>query len=163
MPGGARKHIDDLRGVGRLVVDATKGVTDLVEAMHGAIGGAPARLFSAPVYGSIRGVTAVVGGTLHPAPAQLGDVLGEPARGPERAVVLAALNGVLGDYLAETKNPLAIEMRLHRMDTAPPTPRIVVFVHGSSMNHQAWEMTRDLGSTPVHLDYNSGLHVSTNG
>ena len=158
-----RKHVDDLRGVGKLVVEATKGVTDLVQAVHGAIGGAPARLFSAPVYGGIRGVTALVDSTLDLALGQLGGVLGEGTPGPERAAVLAALNGLLGDYLAETKNPLAIEMRLHRSETAAPTPKILVLVHGSSMNHQAWEAARDLGYTPVHLDYNSGLHVSTNG
>ena len=33
-------HVDDLRGVGKLAIDATTGVTDLVQAMHGAIGGA---------------------------------------------------------------------------------------------------------------------------
>ena len=158
-----RKHVDDLRGVGKLVVEATKGITDLVQAMHGAIGGAPAQLFSAPVYGSIRGVTALVGDTLDLALGQFGRVLGEGTPVRERATVLAALNGVLGDYLVETKNPLAIEMRLHRTGTAAPTPKILVFVHGSSTNRQVWNAARDLGYTPVHLDYNSGLHVSTNG
>jgi len=160
---GERRHADDIRGVSRLVVEATKGVTDLVEAVHGAIGGAPAQLFSAPVYGSIRGVTALVGHALDLALEQLGRALGQGTPGSEREAVRAAVNGVLGDYLAETKNPLAIEMCLHCTETAPPTPKILVFVHGSSMNRQAWQAARDLAYTPVHLDYNSGLHVSTNG
>jgi hypothetical protein len=32
----------------------------------------------------------------------------------EREAVLAALNGLMGDYLAATGNPLAIPMRLRR-------------------------------------------------
>jgi pimeloyl-ACP methyl ester carboxylesterase len=156
-------HVDDLRGFGKLAIEATKAVTELVQAMHGAIGGAPAQLLSAPVYASIRGITALVGGTLDGVLAQLVPLLGEGTPTPERDAVLAALNGVLGDYLAATKNPLAIEMRLRRPEGSPPKPRIVVFVHGSSMSRHAWQPARDFGHTPVHLDYNSGLHVSTNG
>jgi pimeloyl-ACP methyl ester carboxylesterase len=158
----ARKHVDDLRGATRLAVEATRAVTDLVQAMHSAIGGAPAKLLTAPVYAGIRGITSVVGGTLDFALAQLAPLLGEGTPGRDREAVRAALNGVLGDYLFETKNPLAIEMRLHRVD-APPTPKLFVFVHGSSMNHAAWVAARDLGGTPLLLEYNSGLHVSTNG
>jgi len=32
MPG--RNHVEDLRGASRLAVEATRGVTDLVEAVH---------------------------------------------------------------------------------------------------------------------------------
>lgn len=156
-------HVDDLRGFGKLAVDATKGVTDLVQAMHDAVGGAPARLFSTPVYASIRGITSLVGCSLDGALAQLAPLLGEGTPTPEREAVLAVLNGVLGDYLAETRNPLAIEMRLRCAEGPPPKSRIVVFVHGSSMSRHAWQAARDLGYTPVQLDYNSGLHVSTNG
>jgi pimeloyl-ACP methyl ester carboxylesterase len=90
-------------------------------------------------------------------------VLGETTPGPEREAILAALNGLLGDYLAKTHNPLAIAMSLHRDEGAEPKPKIVVLVHGSSMNRHAWQAARDLGYTPVRLEYNSGLHVSTNG
>jgi len=161
----SRRHVDDLRGLTKLAVEATTGVADVVQAMHTAIGGAPARLFSAPVYASIRGITSVVGSTVDFALARLAPLLGdaaEAAPGVERETALAVLNGVLGDYLAETKNPLAIELCLHRMDDAPARPKILVFVHGSSMNRHAWQAARDLSYTPVHLDYNSGLHVSTN-
>ena len=98
---------------------------------------------------------------------------------------MAALNGVLGDHLAATDNPLAIHMQfrrngealdLHReaLRAAIPqaTGKIVVLVHGSSMNDRQWTrnghdhgaaLARDLGYTPLYLHYNSGLHVSTNG
>jgi pimeloyl-ACP methyl ester carboxylesterase len=164
MSDETRKHVDDLRGLGKLAIEATKGVTDLVQAMHGAVGGAPARVLSAPVYATIRGITSIVGSTLDLALSQITPLVGAGAVGPEREAVLAALNGVLGDYLAETGNPLAIAMRLHRTETeTAPKPKVLVLVHGSSMNRNAWQVARDLGYTPVHLDYNSGLHVSTNG
>jgi hypothetical protein len=99
--------------------------------------------------------------------------------------VVAALNGVLGDHLAATGNPLAIVMRLRRegkpleltrdgLVRAVPRPggKIVVLVHGLCMNDRQWTrrvhnhgtaLARDLGYTPVYLHYNTGLHVSTNG
>jgi len=163
MSDPARKHVDDLRGLGKLAVEATKGVADVVEAVHVAIGGAPARLFAAPVYASIRGITSLVGGTLDAALVRLGEQLGEGPPGPERAAWLAALNGVLGDYLVATGNPLAIEMGLHRLETEPVRSKALVLIHGSSMSHAAWRAARDVGSTPVHVHYNSGQHVSTNG
>ncbi len=60
-----RNHVDDLRGARRLAVDATRGVTDLVEAMHRDVGSGPnvlgrplegpTRLFTGLVYASIAG------------------------------------------------------------------------------------------------------------
>src|SRR4051794_13676763 len=112
-----RRHVDDLRGAGRLAIEATTGVTALVEAMHRTIAGGPAvlgkplerpaRAITGVVYGSIRGVTQLVGVTIDAALAQLAPLLGESTPGKEREAVLAALNGVLGDYLHETGNPLA--------------------------------------------------------
>jgi hypothetical protein len=191
----SRTLVDELRGATKLAVEATRGVTDLVEAMHHTIAGGPvaigrplegvARVLTAPVYGSIRGVTALVGASLDLALAQLAPLLGEGAPGPEREAVLAAVNGVLGDYLAESGNPLAIEMRfrsggvpltLEREALRAAFPgaggKVLVLVHGSSMNDRQWArgghdhgaaLARDLGYAPVYLHYNSGLHVSSNG
>ncbi len=177
----SRNHVDDLRGASRLAVEATKGVTDLVQAMHVTIAGGPdilgrplaipARLLTAPVYGSIRVVTGLVGSAIDVALAQLAPLLGEGAPGPEREAVLAALNGVLGDYLAQTGNPLAIEMRL-RHEGPTEGRKLLVLVHGSCMSDRQWSrnghdhgaaLARDLGYTPVYVQYNSGLHISTNG
>lgn len=175
-----RSHVEDLRGAGRLAVAATREVTALVEAMHATIASGPtllgqplagpARAATGLVYGAIRGATALVGAGLDRALAQLEPLLGASAPGPEREAVRAALNGVLGDYLAETANPLAIEMSLRRVGEAGP--RVLVLVHGSSMNDRQWTrgghdhgaaLARDLGYTPVYAHYNSGLHISTNG
>jgi hypothetical protein len=167
----ARSHIDDLRGAGRLAVEATRRITDLVEAMHRAIGPVDAlNRLSAPVYEAIRGVTTVVGAGIDAALAQLAPLVASGAPGAEREAVLAALNGVLGDYLAATANPLATEMRLVPPEAAGE--RVVLLIHGSSMYERQWlraghdhgaALARDLGVTTVYLRYNSGLHVSSNG
>jgi len=198
-PKAARTPIDDLRGATRLAVEATRGVTDLVEAMHHNIAGGPSilgrplegptRLLTGPVYGSIRGVTRLVGAGLDVALAQLArllaPLLAEGAPGLEREAVVAALNGVLGDYLVQIGNPLAIEMRLRhgghplelerqalRLALPQATRKLVVLVHGSCLNDRQWTrqghdhgsaLARDLGFTPVYLHYNSGLHISSNG
>jgi pimeloyl-ACP methyl ester carboxylesterase len=195
----ARNPVDDLRGAGRLAVDATRRVTDLVEAMHRNIGGGPdilgrplagpTRFFTGPIYGGIRGVTGLVGAGIDLALAQLAPLVaplvGGGALGLEREAVLAALNGVLGDYLEETGSTLRIEMRLRhggrpleleRQALRAAFPRaggkLLVLVHGSCLNDRQWErrghdhgaaLARDLGFTPVYLHYNSGLHISANG
>jgi pimeloyl-ACP methyl ester carboxylesterase len=195
VPRTTRRHVDDLRGASRLAVEATRGVTDLVEAMHRTIAGGPdvlgrplegpARVLTGLVYGSIRGVAKLVGSGIDRALEQLAPLLGESVPGPEREAVLAVLNGVLGDYLSETENPLAIAMHFRRggrpleierraLRSAIPDlgGRLLVLVHGSCMNDLLWNhsdhdhgalLARDLGYTPVYLHYNTGLHVSTNG
>ena len=191
----ARSHADDLRAASKLAIAATRGVTEVVEDMHRTIASGPAilgRPFALParvltglVYGHIRNVTGLVGKGVDAVVSQVAPVLGESAPGPEREAVVAALNGVLGDYLHDTKNPLAISMSLRRggsvltldassLREAIPhaTGKLLVVVHGSSMNDLQWSrlghdhgaaLEKDLGFTSVYVRYNSGLHVSTNG
>lgn len=185
----------DLRGISRLAIDATVGLTDLVESMHHNIARAPGILATPPagstrgitglVYRSIRGVTRLVGGGIDIALGQLAPLLGERSPLPGHEAIQAALNGVLGNYLATSGNPLAIPMCLRRegqplnldspalvTSSPPPTSKLVVLVHGLCMNDRQWDrqghnhgaaLARDLGYTPVFLYYNSGRHISTNG
>jgi pimeloyl-ACP methyl ester carboxylesterase len=185
---------DQLRAATRLAADATTSIVAVVEAMHHAIGGGPSvlgrpflgptRLFSRPVYASIRVVTQVVAAGIDRALAQLEPLLG-PITSGRAQTALAVLNGVLGDYLAESGNPLAIEMCL-RQDGHPldlerralreaypdATRKLLVLVHGSCRHDRQWSrrdsdpnavLADELGFTPVHLLYNTGLHVATNG
>ena len=191
-----RKHVDDLRGAGRLAVEATRGVTALVEAMHRTIGSGPAvlgkplagpvRVGTAAVYGTIRGVSGVVGAGIDAALAGLGPLLGESTPGPAREAVLSGLCGVLGDYLEDTGNPLALSMQLRRAGIQLPISQqdamahavpeasgtILLTVHGSCMNDRQWQyrdhdhadaLQQALGWTRVDAIYNSGLHISVNG
>ncbi|MGA9334567.1 MAG: alpha/beta hydrolase, partial [Rudaea sp.] len=187
----------DLRGAGRLVIDATLGLTRLVETLHHNIQRAPgiagestqqpAKGITGFVYKSIRGVTRMVGGGIDLALGRLAGLLdrGEAGSSVEREAVLAALNGVLGDHLAATKNPLAIAMQWRRDGTAlqlastalrrtiaQPTRKVVLLIHGLCMNDLQWRrnghdhgaaLAADAGFTPVYLHYNSGLHISSNG
>lgn len=166
----------------------------LVEAMHRTIAGAwmsgmpeqPLINGTADVaYSAVRAITALVGRGIDAIVAPLVPLLGEIPSSPEREAVLAALNGIMGDHLEATHNPLAIRMRLRRFGKplrlerqylAAAIPRrsgkLLVLVHGLSMNDLQWTrnghnhgaaLAGELGWTPVHLHYNSGLHVSTNG
>ena len=190
-----RARTADLRGVNRLTIAGIAGVVDLVEAMHQQIAGVPG-LRATPrrdrtsgitrlVYRSIHGVIGLVGHGLDALLAQFEPLLGERSTWPGREALLAALNGVLGDYLAASNNPLAITMQLRRGGAALPAEReplaaaipeaggkLLVLLHGLCMSDLQWTrkghdhgaaLARDLGYTPVYLHYNSGLHVSTNG
>jgi hypothetical protein len=180
----------DLLGLSRLGVQGVLGVTDIVEAMHHTVLSRPAPLGRRPagrtrgltgfVYGAVRGATRGVGHALD----LLSRLLpaGTTPAGPQRGALLAALNGVFGDHLADTGNPLAIPMQL-RMGgrpwrealaaaEAPPCGRVLTLVHGLAMNDGQWNrrghdhgqvLARALGLTPVYLHYNSGRHVSQNG
>jgi pimeloyl-ACP methyl ester carboxylesterase len=150
-------HIDALRGATRLAVEATRGITALVEKMHVTIASGPAilgqplalpaRLATKPVYATIQGITKLVGTSLDVALAQLAPLIKATAPGAQRDVVQAVVIGVLGDYLHATGNPLAIEMQLRHagasleltadaLRAAIPnaTTKLVVLVHGSCMS-----------------------------
>ena len=97
----------------------------------------------------------------------------------------AALNGVMGDLLEARADPRAIPMRLRRGGVPLPLERgalaaalpraggrLLVLAHGLCMNDLMWDrgshdhgaaLERDLGFTAVHLHYNSGRHISSNG
>jgi hypothetical protein len=184
----------DLRGAARLATDATTGLADLVEAMHERIARVPGVGASAPgrtrgitglVYKSVRGITRVVGGSIDALLGLLGPALDPSDPSPEREALVAALNGVLGDYLAATANPLAIPMAFRRdgralvLEADPlaarlpdANGRLLLQLHGLCMNDLQWSraghdhgaaLAQALGYTPVHLHYNSGQHVSING
>ena len=185
----------DLRAYSRLATEATIAVTDLLENMHhnisrlpGVFGQAtqePARGITGLVYRSIRGVTRKVGQGVDSilsvvAPESLPDDVSM-----QREVLVAVLNGVVGDYLAATANPLQIKMQFRRegksLELTPEalaesipevTGKIAVLAHGLCMSDLQWQrrghnhgeaLAADTGYTPVYLHYNSGLHISTNG
>jgi len=188
-------RLSDIRGYSRLAVDATIGLTNLVESMHRNIARVPGILGPASeerttgitglVYRSIRGVTRLVGGGIDAVLAQLVPLLGDVPSSTEREAVVAALNGVLGDHISVSGNPLAIRMHLRRegrpleltsqaLAAAIPQPggKILLLAHGLCMNDLQWRrkghdhgaaLAADAAFTQVYLHYNSGLHVSING
>jgi hypothetical protein len=190
-----RRNADDLRGLGLLAIDGVAGVTDLVEAMHAAIThlpalvGKPAPLattgLTGLVYRSVRGVTRLVGTGVDRSLSSLAPLLRGGAVSSQREAVVAAINGVVGDHLQASGNPLAIPMRFRRHAQPLPlrdkelgthipdaTGKLLVLVHGLCMNDLQWNyaghdhgeaLRADLGYTPAYLHYNTGRHISSNG
>ena len=198
MPTPTRTHLSDLHGVARMAIDAATGVAHIVERMHRTIQLVPLPLgkpttgrtrgITGFVYRSVRGGMRLAGHGIDAGLAPLTALLPEGESTPARNAFVSAVNGVFGDYLARTGNPLALEMELRvrgrRFDPddparafepetdAAPGGKLLLLVHGLCMNDQQW--TRDghdhgkaladeFGFTPLYLRYNSGLHIAANG
>ncbi len=195
----AHLHPSDLQGLARLAVEGVIGTTSLVEQFHHTIArvsppvGKPrvgtTSGITGLVYRSIHGITGVVGGATSLAFDAIVPRLGMRASTPQREQILATLNGVLGDHLDTSANPLAIRMMLRqagqplqlRTDKLinaiqRPRRRLLVAVHGLCMNDLQWagggegsgpglptSLAATLDYTPLFLHYNTGRHISTNG
>jgi pimeloyl-ACP methyl ester carboxylesterase len=188
-------HPSDLQGIARLAVDATLGVTGIVEDMHRNIAGGSPPIGAAPtgatrgltglVYRGVRGVTRLTGAAIDAAMTPLLALFAALASSPQRNAVLAAMNGVMGDYLEESANPLALRMEfkaqgqtltLERDALAAalphPSGHLLLMIHGLCMNGEGWRrqghdhgavLAHELGASAIYLSYNTGLHISTNG
>lgn len=185
----------DLRGAGRLITDAVHGIVDLVEAVHhsiitfgGLLGGSKSKRTSGitgMVYSNIRSTTGLVGQGIEVVLAKLSFLEKEKGSSPEREAVLSALNGVVGDHLEKTQNPLALPMQLRTngksLSSEDPSfsellrqsnGKIALLIHGSCLNDLQWlrqghdhgsALSKDLGYLPIYLRYNTGRHISENG
>jgi pimeloyl-ACP methyl ester carboxylesterase len=179
----------DLQGAARLGIDAVIGITDLVEAMHHTIASPASGVLgrrvnskenatsnghtsgrtsglAGAIYRSVRGTTRLVG---RGADLALNGVqrllpqrdLGSPQLAQHREALRAALNGIWGDHLADSGNPLAIPMSLqlggqvidleHASARTPNAPlditpdlvgagdKLLVLIHGLGMNALQWQ------------------------
>jgi pimeloyl-ACP methyl ester carboxylesterase len=195
----SKQTADDLRGLSKLAIDATRGITDLIEAMHHNIARIPGITpskedgrtsgITGMVYRTVHGVTQAVGTGIDSALVVLAPYLGDLTDRFEREHIQSALNGVLGDHLLASNNPLAIHMQLRRNGTPlqltaealsasipNATGKIVLLVHGLCMNDRQWAGVREDGSmhdhglslqnecgfTALYLHYNSGLAIFEN-
>ena len=124
MTGLTRTHLADARGAGRMLFDASTGLVDLVERMHRTIERRPGPLgqpivdatsgVTGLVYRSIRGSMQLIGEGVDASLAPLERLFPEGESTPGRDVFISVMNGLYGDYLARTRNPLAIGMHLVR-------------------------------------------------
>jgi pimeloyl-ACP methyl ester carboxylesterase len=172
----------EVRATGELAGTAVGGVAGFIGQTHHAVARRPFELLgalAAPVRVAHDGISnaayRLVGAALSAGPRALvrftpgnGIPLSDTLRG---SLALGALNGAVGDRLAQDANPLALEMRV-RTD-GPCTRRLAVFVHGLCETDEAWKLfggtpygarlRDDLGYTPLYVRYNTGLHISDNG
>jgi pimeloyl-ACP methyl ester carboxylesterase len=186
-----------LRGSAQLVFDAVEGITNSVEHMHRNIAATPRMLtpglspsprshglIASSVYATIRGVNGALRGAADGA-FRLVPGGGSPQNQADIKAI-AALNGVAGDHLEDTGNPLATAMTLlaageplsldhGELAAALPaaSPHIVILVHGLALSELSWQrgdkldigrrLAAERGVTPLYLRYNTGRHISTNG
>jgi len=190
----------DLRAAALLATEATHAITSMAEGVHQSVWrtlGAPsgatpeqARGLTGLVYQSIQGITGLVGRSLSSALIRLEPLLqrleGQGDASPERAAIIAALNGVMGDRLQASGNLLALPMTLSYQELPAQSEqgleanlacnKLLIVIHGLCMNDTQWTtehasgpinpaetLAHALGYTPIYLRYNSGLHVSQNG
>lgn len=183
-----------LRGLARLATEAVAGTSHVVEAVQQEILERlplPARIAPRVVGGiaglthrGVRGIARAVGAGLDRA---LDVAAPRLARGPETEAerrLRAIANGVLGDHLLASGNPLALPMRIWIGDApvepdpaaidaaGAATPRLLLMLHGLCMGPSQWRrgdhdhgevLAQAHGFTPVRLEYNSGLRVARNG
>jgi hypothetical protein len=151
----------DLRGAGRLTIDAVRGITDLIEDLHQTIAsgaGMPGSQdqqrtagLTGMVYRNVRAVSGLVGGGIDAVLGPLVSLFGEKDAVPGRAAVVAALNGILGDHLAAAQNPLTISMQLRRNGMSlsgddrsfsraiqEAGGKLALLVHGACMHDLQW-------------------------
>ena len=181
-----------------MAFDATAGVAEIVEKMHRTIQVLPlpigraapgnTRGITGLVYRSVKGSVRLIGRGIDLGLAPVVALLPEGESTPVRDAFVAAVNGVYGDYLVRTGNPLAIEMGLRHRDRPvdpddlssafgsdgewAPRGRILVMVHGLCLNERHWTreghdhgaaLADELGYTPLYLRYNTGRHIGHNG
>ena len=174
-------------------ITATSALSEHVHAnvlgvpsrLLGAPTSARARGIAGLAYASVRTTSQWVGSGLEAALAKLPLAAQTGTRSARREALLAALNGVLGDHLHASSNSLALSACLRSYGQALPlddaawpaglpfaTPKLLVQVHGLCMNDLQWcqqghdhgaQLAAEHGYTPVHLHYNSGLSIASNG
>ncbi len=202
-------HASDLQGLAQLATQGVLGATRLAEQVQGNVYKTVAAPFGplgkpfvdpAPgasgvrrigitglVYGSVRGVTRLAGGAVNAVLAGTVPLMRPRPSLPPREAMLAILNGVLGDQLVETGNPLAITMSLrYQGESLALDPlslekvfpgsggKLLVMLHGLCMNDLQWSSANEvgghgallahtLGYVPIDLHYNTGLNIADNG
>jgi hypothetical protein len=179
--------IRNVRGVARLATEAVVGVTSAVEGMHSRVSAwvptlgrtphRPARGIAGFAYKTVRAGARLSGAALDTSLAAIERLLppqGEGAHsikdGAWSPALLSALNGVVGDHLERTQNPLALTMQL--VPQGSGGRRLLLLVHGLCMNDLQWRrkghdhgrmLEASEGWSPVYVRYNSGRHVWING
>jgi pimeloyl-ACP methyl ester carboxylesterase len=196
MTNSAHIKATDPLAYGRLGLSGFNLVVDLVESMHATI----ARRVSPfsrirddrktagvtrLVYQSIRALPNTMTYGIDAALPALARIADWQSSSAQRDAVVATINGVVGDHLEQTGNPLATPMQFRSRGKAlvadkdsitkaipQANGKVLLLIHGLCMNDLQWnrkghnhgaELGRDLDLTELHLHYNTGRHISING
>lgn len=105
-------------------------------------------------------------------------VLHEKPLTPMMHFIANVLNGVLGDHMLQSQNPLALPMvmydRYGQLQRGELSGRVVILIHGLCMNHLSWAPGESSGlgehilyhqqqANVLYLNYNTGRRISSNG
>jgi pimeloyl-ACP methyl ester carboxylesterase len=205
----ALPNLGQLRGALKIATNAALSVSRISEGVHQAVletaklskktpaKDKQAKGITGLVYRSVELGTKAVGKTLDSIlaaasamlPADMATGKGDAPESARGQAILAALNGVMGDQLVATNNPLATQMSIRfrghvitaqAMPAATEvTPKVVLLIHGLCMNDLQWRVESEnpnepafdhgsilqsqLGYTPIYLRYNTGLPIAVNG
>lgn len=184
---------DFLEGLSQLTTSSVSGVAELIQEVHRQIF---LQIFSlTPKQANFiwsNGITKRTYSLTQKIMAQYGKGLAVSLRGlnrffpvlhekpltPSMHFIANAINGVLGDHMLATHNPLALPMILYDRDGKPQqgelSGRVVILAHGLCMNHLSWAPNQSTGlgehimyhqprTTVLYLNYNTGRRISSNG
>ncbi|MCR9090496.1 alpha/beta hydrolase [Algiphilus sp.] len=171
-----------VQGAARLGFDAVDGITHIAEGMYRNISSFPLPFGRAPegrahgiagfVHEAVRQVNGAVRISVDSALSLVSKHLDVEAPDSMASLALiSALNGVVGDHLEATKNPLAIQMELVH-DPEDVGPDLLVMVHGLAMHYSffGWNghnhgeaVAQAHGYSLVWAHYNTGRHIPLNG
>lgn len=138
---------------------------------------------SALIYNSIRKTANISAQGIDFALHTLSPVLSQKSASHARGQWVSILNGLIGDHLHKTNNPLALSMTFHQQNKQLSIDEVaalwndsdgipLLLVHGLCMNDQLWlrnghshgeALENGCHCTPIYLRYNSGLAVYQNG
>ncbi|MGJ8663163.1 MAG: esterase/lipase family protein [Marinicella sp.] len=183
----------DLKGLNQLAGDGFEGVLDLVEAMHQRISSLGGLInlgdlnqtngLTGLIYRSIKTTAKISVKSIDFALSKFSPILPNIKNNKQRIQWISILNGILGDHLVATNNPLAIDMTWIYQGTEVTPEHManlcnqqngqpLLLVHGLCMNDQQWEhnehdhgleLHKVSNMLPIYVRYNSGLAVTENG
>lgn len=184
---------DFLEGLAQLATSGITGITELVQAIHREVLLKPLGLTreqSRVVWN--KGISSRVYCVTKHIMRQYGKGLAISLRGlnrrfpglhhkpltPSMHFIVGAVNGILGDYLLKTHNPMALPIVLYdgygQPQRGPLIGRVVILAHGLCMDHLSWDPGESTGlgeqilyhrkqTNVLYLNYNTGRRISSNG
>jgi pimeloyl-ACP methyl ester carboxylesterase len=193
MPKKTAIKASNTRGFIRVITKAIISITDLVEDLHHrivhtkSVPSSPIQHIISGIAGftfnNVRTTATLIGNGLDKTLELLNPLLDVEIPSEKKETALAIINGVIGDYLGENKNPLAIQMQIRYKSQnisfeklnetySNLNGKIMLMIHGLCMNDLQWTrnehnhgelLAKQFNFTPIYLHYNSGLHISANG
>ncbi|RZS39929.1 PGAP1-like protein [Limnobacter thiooxidans] len=201
------RAISDLpfKAVGAATLNASKPVeavhNEITDMVYGAVREAGRGVFSGAAWvvrqanqslASPQVIDQALGGELMDDVSHLPMPVMPNAKTDKRvSAISSAINGVFGDHLAATRNPMQVHMNLYANGQALPADaaelaarfpdaqnHLVIFLHGLCCNEDSWQMyynpyepaTRPYGDklqddfpvTSLYLRYNTGRNIDSN-